>query len=87
MMTNVDFEGFNDWSNKELVEAKDVINAILESRKKEKISNILKKIEDAMTELQKASEEIDYFDFDGTDYSLADIFETIKSQLREKGVV
>ena len=40
-----------------------------------------------MTELQKASEEIDYFDFDGTDYSLADIFETIKSQLREKGVV
>ena len=40
MMTNVDFEGFNDWSNKELVEAKDVINAILESRKKEKISNI-----------------------------------------------
>ena len=87
MMTNVDFEGFNDWSNKELVEARDTINAILELRKKEKISNVLKKIENAMIELQKASEEIDYFDFDGTDYSLADIFETIKLQLREKGVI
>lgn len=87
MMTNVDFEGFNDWSNQELVEARDTINVILELRKKEKFSNILKKIENAMIELQKASEEIDYFDFDGTDYSLADIFENIKLQLREKGVV
>lgn len=87
MMTNVDFEGFNDWSNQELFEARDIINAILELRKKEKISNILKKVENAMVELQKASEEIDYFDFNGTDYSLADIFETIKCELREKGVV
>lgn len=86
MMTNVDFEGFNDWSNKELVEARDTINTILELRQKEKISNALKRVENAMTELQKASEEIDYFVFDG-DYSLADIFETIKFQLREKGVV
>ncbi len=87
MMTNVDFEGFNDWSNQELVEARDTINVILELREKEKISNILKKIEKAMIELQKASEKIDYFDFNGTDYSLADIFETIKCQLRERGTV
>jgi len=86
-MTNVDFEGFNDWSNQELVEARDTINVILELREKEKISNILKKIEKAMIELQKASEKIDYFDFNGTDYSLADIFETIKCQLRERGTV
>ncbi len=87
MMTNVDFEGFNDWSNKELAEARDTINTILELRQKEKISNALKKVENTMIELQKTSEEIDYFDFDGTDFSLADIFETIKLQLREKGVV
>ena len=40
MMTNVDFEGFNDWSNQELVEARDIINAILELRKKEKMPEL-----------------------------------------------
>lgn len=33
-MTNVDFEGFNDWSDEELIEAINTINTILESRNK-----------------------------------------------------
>lgn len=77
MMTNVDFEGFNDWSDKELIEAINTINTIIESRKKEKVLNALKKVEDAIVELQKTTGAIDYFDFDGS-YSLADIFETVK---------
>lgn len=83
MMTNVDFEGFNDWSDKELIEAINTINALLESRRKEKVLNALKKVEDAMVELQKATGEIDFFDFDGT-YSLADVFETIKLYYKER---
>lgn len=83
MMTNVDFEGFNDWSDKELIEAKDTINTILELRKKEKVFDALKRVADAMTELQKITGEIDYFDFDGS-YSLADIFETIKLYYKER---
>ena len=85
MMTNVDFEGFNDWSDKELIEAINTINAIIESRKKEKIFDALKKVEDAMAELQKATGEIDYFDFDGR-YSLADIFKNIKFYYTERMV-
>lgn len=83
MMTNVDFEGFNDWSDKELIEAINTINAIIESRKKEKVFDALKKVENAMVELQKTTGEIDFFDFDGT-YSLADVFETIKLYYKER---
>ena len=83
MMTNVDYEGFNDWSDKELIEAINTINALLESRREEKVLNALKKVEDAMVELQKATGEIDFFDFDGT-YSLADVFETIKLYYKER---
>ena len=86
MMTNVDFEGFNDWSDKELIEAKDVINTILELRKKEKVFDALKKVESAMVELQKATNGIDYFDIDDGRYSLADIFETIKFYYKERMV-
>lgn len=87
MMTNVDFEGFNDWSDKELIEAKDAINAILELRKKEKVFDALKKVESAMAELQRAAngiDGIDYFDIDDGRYSLADIFETIKFYYKER---
>lgn len=44
MMTNVDFEGFNDWSDEELIEAINTINTILESRNKaiNTINTILK---------------------------------------------
>lgn len=77
MMTNVDFEGFNDWSDKELIEAKDAINAILELRKKEKVFDALKKVESAMAELQRAANGIDYFDIDDGSYTLADVFKVI----------
>lgn len=83
MMTNVDFEGFNDWSDKELIEAINTINTILELRKKEKVFDALKKVESAMAELQRAANGIDYFDFDGR-YSLANIFENIKLYYKER---
>ena len=83
MMTNVDFEGFNDWSDKELIEAKNTIDTILELRKKEKIFDALKKVENAMVELENATNEIDYFDFNGN-YSLADVFETIRLYYKER---
>lgn len=85
MMTNVDFEGFNDWSDKELIEAINTINAIVESRKKEKVLNALKKVEDAMVELQKTTGEIDSFELDGS-YTLDDIFETIKLYYKKRMV-
>lgn len=83
MMTSVDYEGFNDWTDTELIEAINTINVLLESRRKEKVLNALKKVENAMVELQKATGEIDFFDFDGT-YSLADVFETIKLYYKER---
>ena len=83
MMTNVDFEGFNDWSDKELIEAINTINAIIESRKKEKVLNALKKVEDAMVELQKTTGEIDFFELDGN-YTLADVFEAISLYYKER---
>lgn len=82
-MTSVDYEGFNDWTDTELIEAINTINVLLESRRKEKVLNALKKVENAMVELQKATGEIDFFDFDGT-YSLADVFETIKLYYKER---
>lgn len=85
MMTNVDYEGFNDWSDKELEEAIATIGMILEARKNRKIDKALDKIEAAMKELQNVTDDIDYFDFDGR-YSLADIFKNIKFYYKERMV-
>lgn len=83
MMTNVDYEGFNDWSDKELEEAIATIGMILEARKNRKIDKALDKIEAAMKELQNVTDDIDYFDFDGR-YSLADIFKNIRLYYKER---
>lgn len=82
-MTNVDYEGFNDWSDKELEEAIATIGMILEARKNRKIDKVLDKIEIAMKELQNVTDDIDHFDFKGS-YTLADIFETIRLYYRER---
>lgn len=84
MMTNVDYEGFNDWSDKELEEAIATIGMILDSRKKERIREALTKVQDAFKDLQDATDEIDYFDFDGNNYSLADIFNDLKFYYAER---
>ena len=76
MMTNVDYEGFNDWSDKELEEA---------IAKKKRIGDALVKVQNAFKNLQDAADEIDYFDFSGR-YSLADIFESIKIYYTERMV-
>ena len=85
MMTNVDYEGFNDWSDKELEEAIATIGMILDSRKKKRIGDALVKIQNVFKNLQDAADEIDYFDFNGR-YSLADIFENIKIYYTERMV-
>ena len=84
MMTNVDFEGFNDWSNKELIEARDTINTLLDLRKKAKIFDTLKEVETAMIRLSNCTEDIQYFNIGQEDYSLADVFEAIKLHYKER---
>lgn len=83
MMTNVDYEGFNDWSDKELEEAIATIGMILDSRKKKRIGEALVKVQNAFKNLQDVADEIDYFDFNGR-YSLTDIFESIKIYYTER---
>lgn len=78
MMTNVDYEGFNDWSDKELKEAIATIGIILDSRKKKRISEALTKVENAFKDLQDATDNNDYFDLDGNNYSLTDLFNDLK---------
>lgn len=77
MMTNVDYEGFNDWSDKELEEAIATIGMILDSRKKERIREALTKVENAFKDLQDVTDNNDYFDLDGN-YSLTDLFNELK---------
>lgn len=84
-LTNVELEGFNDWSDKELADAKEAINYILERRKNDRVRKALVKFENAfidfMTEINE--EKIHYFKMDG-DYSLGDIFEEIHLHYRER---
>ena len=77
MMTNVDYEGFNDWSDKELEEAIATIGMILDSRKKKRIGEALTKVENAFKDLQDATDNNDYLDLDGN-YSLTDLFNELK---------
>ena len=77
MMTNVDYEGFNDWSDKELEEAIATIGMILDSRKKKRIGEALTKVENAFKDLQDATDNNDSFDLDGN-YSLTDLFNDLK---------
>lgn len=77
MMTNVDYEGFNDWSDKELEEAIATIGMILDSRKKKRIDEALTKVENAFKDLQDVTDNNDYFDLDGN-YSLTDLFNELK---------
>lgn len=84
MMTNIDYEGFNDWSDEELNEALETIGMILESREKEKITNALKNLEKAIRELQNLTEDIHCFKIGGEVCSLTDIFEIIKLYFRER---
>lgn len=84
MMTNIDYEGFNDWSDEELNEALETIGMILESREKERILNALKNLDKAIGELQNLTEDIPYFNIGSEVCSLADIFEVIRLYYRER---
>lgn len=84
MMTNIDYEGFNDWSDEELNEALETIGMILESREKERILNALKNLDKAFGELQYLTEDIPYFNIGSEVCSLADIFEVIRLYYKER---
>jgi hypothetical protein len=86
MMTNVDFEGFNDWSDKELKEAIDAINHILLNRHTQKIKEAINDLEKAFLKLQAESNDVSYICFNG-DYSLESIFATIKTEYKMKGLI
>lgn len=77
MMTNVDLEGFRDWSDKELEEAIDFIKNELKDRQRKKIDEALLKVKEALNALKK---ECDIeLSFDG---SLEELYYVIESEAR-----
>lgn len=79
-MTNVDYEGFNDWSDEELKEATSIIYKILDDRHQKKVLKALEDLRASFENLQKVAEieDDDVIIYQG-DYSLADIFTAIKN--------
>lgn len=81
-MTNVDYEGFNDWSDEELKEATSIIYKILDGRHQKKVLKALEDLKASFENLQKVAE-IDEDDNITTlyhgDYSLTDIFTAIEN--------
>lgn len=76
MMTNVDFEGFRDWNDKELIEAVDFIKNELKDRQRKKIDEALLKVKEALDALKK---ECDIeLSFDG---NLEELYYVIKSEV------
>lgn len=78
-MTNVDYEGFNDWSDEELKEATSIIYKILDDRHQTKVLKALEDLRTSFENLQKVAEieDDDVFIYQGN-YSLTDIFIAIK---------
>lgn len=77
MMTNVDLEGFRDWTDKELEEAIDFIKNELKDRQRKKIDEALLKVKEALNALKK---ECDIeLSFDG---SLEELYYVIESEAR-----
>lgn len=69
MMTNVDLEGFRDWSDEELKSAVKFIRDELNDRQRRKTDEALKKIKEAFKDLKKAIGDTTihfdgYYDFD-----------------------
>jgi len=69
MITNVDLEGFRDWTDKELEEAFRFIRNELNDRQRQKADEALKKIKEAFKDLERAvgntTMHLDgYYDFD-----------------------
>lgn len=54
MITNVDLEGFRDWTDKELEEAFRFIRNELNNRQRQKTDEALKKIKEAFKDLERA---------------------------------
>lgn len=67
MMTNVDLEGFRDWTDKELEEAIRFIRNELNDRQHQRADEALKKIKEAFKDLAIGDTTIHldgYYDFD-----------------------
>lgn len=82
MMTNVDFEGLNDWTDEELIEATKAIKCVMERRKNQKIRDIVDKIETDFKRLIKIDNNPD-FDFGDFDITAEQILNMIKYYYRE----
>lgn len=77
MMTNVDLEGFRDWSDKELIEAVKFIKNELEDRQRKKINEALLKVKEALDALTK---ECDIeLSFDG---NLEELYYAIEAEVK-----
>lgn len=80
-MTNVDYEGFNDWSDEELREATSIIYKILDGRHQKKVLKALEDLRTGFENLQKVTEiadDDDVINIYGSHYSFAEIFTAIE---------
>lgn len=82
-MTNVDFNGFNDWSKEELLMAKETIENILHERQRVWILEALKNLESAFVKLQNCTEDIAVIEIGEELCTLSDIYESIKLSYAE----
>jgi len=81
-MTNVDYEGFNDWSDEELKEATSIIYKILDGRHQKKVLKALEDLRASFENLQKVAEiedDDEVITLYHGDYSLAEIFTAIEN--------
>jgi uncharacterized UPF0160 family protein len=78
-MTNVDLEGFRDWSDKELIEAVNFIKNELNNRQHEKIKKALLQVKEAFNALEKECDIDLYFD---EHYNLTDLYHEIEKEVK-----
>lgn len=83
MMTNVDFEGLNDWTDEELTEAIKSIKNIVEKRRNQKIREIVDRIEKDFEELVKVDIYPPEFEFEDYNITPEEIVGIIKDSYKE----
>ena len=85
MMTNVDLEGFRDWTDEELKEAMNFIEDEIANRKKEKVNNALRALEIAFFTLKQAcGDDITLLFNRHCNYHLEEIYLEIEEKINER---
>lgn len=77
MMTNVDLEGFRDWTDAELEQALEFIQNEQVCRKQEKINVALSKIEEGFKELEVIVPNIRFYFDEHESYTLGRVYDSV----------